>query len=305
MKKRTAIFIFFFISSSFLFAQVPTWKVNEPDYQYTMTIVSKLNMDGVQLTNPNDMIGAFVGNTCRGVSKLTYVASTKTYYAYLTVFSNTAGELITFYLYNSTNNKIVKVNKTISFAAYQNVGNLYQSYSVAEPALSDKAEMLTFDFLNIKTLSSSISPGAIKINLPKTATLNSLTPIFTLSKGANLFKNRVQQLTGTNATDFTTPVVYEVLSEDESILSSYIVNVTQIIEPAKFYKKDAVCSKLGAIRILSNNEGSLAQISYNGVQVTGKTILNGEAIFDGLLSGTYIATIGSDSKTVIINQKTK
>jgi hypothetical protein len=303
MKKTTTIFIFFLAFTSRLFAQAPIWKVNEPDYQYTMTIVSKLNMDGTQLTNSNDMVAAFVGTTCRGVCKPTYVATTKSYYAYLTVFSNTPGELITFYLYNSTNNKIVKVNKTIPFAAYQNFGNLYQSYSVAEPALSDKADLLTFEFLNIKTLSSSINAGVIKVNLPKSTSINNLTPVFTLSKGANLFKNSKIQLSGTNASDFTSPVIFEVLSEDESKISTYTVNVTQVIEPPKFYKKDAVCAALGAIRVVYASEGTLAQISYNGKQVASKAIVNGEAIFDGLMSATYVATIGADSKTIIINQK--
>lgn len=303
MIKRITIFIFLVVSFSSVYAQIPGWKANEPDYQFTMTIVSKLNMDGVQLVNPNDMVAAFVGNTCRGVSKLTYVASAKTYYAYLTVFSNTPGEVITFYIYNSVANKIVKVNKTISFAAYQNIGNLYQSYSIAEPALSDKAEMLTFGFLNIKASSNSITPGLVKINIAKNNALSNLTPVFTLSKGANLFKNKILQPTGTSPSDFTSPVVFEVLSEDESTLSSYTVNVTQVIEPAIFYKKDAVCSKLGAIRVLSNNEGAVAQISYNGKQVASKAILNGEAIFVGLLSGTYVATIGNDNKTIVINQK--
>ena len=297
MIKRITIFIFLVVSFSSVYAQIPGWKANEPDYQFTMTIVSKLNMDGVQLVNPNDMVAAFVGNTCRGVSKLTYVASAKTYYAYLTVFSNTPGEVITFYIYNSVANKI------ISFAAYQNIGNLYQSYSIAEPALSDKAEMLTFGFLNIKASSHSITTGLVKINIPKSNALSNLTPVFTLSKGANLFKNKILQPSGTNSLDFSSPVVFEVLSEDESTLTSYTVNVTQVIEPAIFYKKDAVCSKLGAIRVLSNNEGAVAQISYNGKQVASKAILNGEAIFDGLLSGTYVATIGNDNKTIVINQK--
>ena len=58
MKKSAAIFISFIFLSSILFAQVPVWKVNEPDYQFTMTIVAKLNMDGIQLTNKNDLVGA-------------------------------------------------------------------------------------------------------------------------------------------------------------------------------------------------------------------------------------------------------
>jgi len=303
MKKIILLFSFLLIIASTLHAQIPDWKVIEPNYQYTMTIVSKLNMDGVQLTSSNDMVAAFVGNTCRGVSKLTYVASANTYYAYLTVFSNTPGEAITFYIYNSKNNKVVKVTKTINFVAYQNIGNLFQSFSIAEPALNDKADVLTFDFLNIKTLFSSINQGSIKLNISESYALNNLTPVYTLSKGAILLKNRIPQTSGNTAINFLAPVNYEVLSEDESTLNVFTVNVTQVIDPPLFYKKDAVCAALGAIRIVSKREGTLAQLSYNGKQIDSKPVTNGEVVFSGLLSGTYIATIGTDAKAITINLK--
>ena len=305
MKKKASFFLFFLACSSILYAQVPIWKVNEPDFQYTMTIVSKFNMDGVQLTNQNDMVGAFVGATCRGVSKLTYVASAKSYYAFLTIFSNTPGETITFYLYNSTKNKIVKVTKTLAFAAYQNYGNLFQSYSIAEPALNDKSDMLSFDFLNIKSLSSAITPGSVKLIISESYPLNNLKPVFTLSKGAVLLKNRIVQPSGINADNFTTAINYEVLSEDESTLTSYIVNVTQSLDPTLFYKKDAVCTALGAIRVVSKREGSTVQLSYNGKQTDSKPLTNGEAIFTGLVSGTYVATLGNENKVIVINLKVK
>lgn len=305
VKKIALIFIFFLGTASCLLSQAPGWKANEPDYQHTMTFVAKLNMDGVQLVGSNDLVGAFVGTTCRGVSKLTYVASAKSYYAYLTVFSNTPGETITFYLYSSANNKIVKVSKTINFVAYQNLGNLFQSYSIAEPTLNDKADILTFDFLNIKSLSSSITPGSVKVSISESFPLNSLTPVFTLSKGANLLKNRIIQSTGSIAMSFTAAVNYEVLSQDESTLSSYTVNVTHAQDPPLFYKKDAVCSTLGAIKVVSKREGSAVQLSLNGKLMDTKAVTNGEAIFLNLATGTYVATIGNDYKVIIINLKVK
>ena len=305
IKKFALLFITLLGLSTSLLSQAPSWKANEPDYQYTMTFVAKLNMDGAQLVGANDMVGAFVGTTCRGVSKLTYVASAKSYYAYLTVFSNSPGETITFYLYNSANSKIVKVSKTINFIAYQNFGNLFQSYSIAEPTLNDKADILTFDFLNIKSLSSSITPGSVKVSISESFPLNGLTPVFTLSKGASLLKNRIIQTTGSIAVNFTTAVNYEVLSEDESTLTNYTVNVTQVQDPPLFYKKDAVCSILGAIKVVSKREGSAVQLSLNGKLIDTKSVTNGEAIFLNLVTGTYVATIGNDYKVIIINLKGK
>ena len=51
-----------------------------------MTIVAKLNIAGVQLTHPNDMVSAFVGDKIRGVAKLVYVPQIASYYAYLTIY---------------------------------------------------------------------------------------------------------------------------------------------------------------------------------------------------------------------------
>jgi hypothetical protein len=305
IKKITLLFISLLALSTSLMSQAPSWKVNEPDYQHTMTFVAKLNMDGVLLNGQNDMVGAFVGTTCRGVSKPTYVASSKSYYAYLTVFSNTSGETISFQLFNSSNNKVVKVSKTIGFVANQSVGNLFQAYSIAEPTLNNKADILTFDFLNIKSLSSNITPGSVKIPISESYPLNNLTPVFTLSKGANLLKNRIIQTTGSIAINFTTAVNYEVLSEDESTLTNYTVNVTQVQDPPLFYKKDAVCSALGAIKVVSKREGSAVQLSLNGKLIDNKSVTNGEAIFLNLVTGTYVATIGNDYKVIIINLKGK
>jgi hypothetical protein len=305
MKKIAVIFSFILSSTVQVFAQAPDWKVNESSYQYTMTIQAKLNVDGVTLANQNDMVGAFVGNTCRGVAKLTYIASTKSYYAYLTIYSNTANEAITFSIFNSTNNKITKVTKPISFNANQHIGNLFQSYSIAEPALNNKAEIVSFDFLNIKTLSSIITPSSVTLKISESFPLDNLKPVFVLSKGASLLRNRVGITSGAIATSFLTPLSYEVLSEDESTLSSYTVSVSQTLDPPLFYKKDAVCATLGAIKVVSKREGSTVQLSYNGKLMDSKPVINGEAVFLNLMTGSYAVTIGADYKVIVINLKVK
>jgi hypothetical protein len=305
MKKIAVIFSLILSSAVQIFAQAPDWKVNESSYQYTMTIQAKLNVDGVTLANQNDMVGAFVGTTCRGVAKLTYVATTKSYYAYLTVYSNTANEAITFSIFNSTNNKITKVTKPINFVANQHIGNLFQSYSIAEPALNNKAEIVSFDFLNIKTLSSVITPNSVTLKISESYPLDNLKPVFVLSKGASLLRNRVGITSAAVATSFLTPLSYEVLSEDESTLSSYTVSVSQTLDPPLFYKKDAVCSTLGAIKVVSKREGSTVQLSYNGKLMDSKPVVNGEAVFLNLMTGSYSVTIGADYKVIVINLKVK
>ncbi len=303
MKKRAIILLFFLVSFGRLFAQIPTWKVNESDYQYTMTFVAKLNLDGVPLTNSNDLVGAFVGTTCRGVSKLTYVASANSYFAYLTVFSNTPDEVITFYLFDSSKIKITKVSKTIQFVAYQHLGNLFQSYSIAEPALNNKAEIVSFDFLNIKTITSLISSGSVKLGISQGNPLTDLTPVYVLSNGARLYKNRILQSSGTTSMSFSAPVTFEVLSEDESTLVSYTVEVTPTLVPAVFYKKDEVCYEGGVIKVLFPIEKENVVLTKGGFTLSTQSITAGQALFSNLTEGTYQISVGGNVKEIKINLK--
>ena len=305
MKKIAFVFTLLLIACHSVFAQTPNWVVNENDYQYTMTFVAKLNAGGKRLVNKNDKVAAFVGNTCRGISGVSYVASEKNYYAFLTVFSNTQGEAISFKLYDSAGNKITNVSKTIVFVINEHKGNLFQSYSIAEPALNHLSELLSFSFMNITSLSSLISNGTAKINISESYPLNNLKPIFTLSKGANLFKDRVLQNSGEVTDNFSSVITYEVLSEDESTLSNYKINVGQVTDPTLFYKKDAVCYARGAIKIVSKQEGTSVQVTSNGKAVATKKITNGEALFPNLNAGSYIATIGNEWKIINIILKEK
>ena len=76
------------------YGQAPGWSVNESDFQYTMSFVGFLNVNGTTLSSTQDKVAAFVDGTCRGVANLIYVSNQDRYYAYLTVFSNQDGETI-------------------------------------------------------------------------------------------------------------------------------------------------------------------------------------------------------------------
>lgn len=305
MKIATFLFIQFYFSSNVLFGQAPNWSVDENAYQYSMTFVAKLNVNGKQLVSTNDKVAAFVGNTCRGTSGVTYVASKNTYYAYLTVFSNTQDEVINFKLYDSANDKVVNVSKQVSFKVNEHRGNLFQSYSIAEPALNNKSEVLSFDFKDIKSVTATINNDKINISVYDIHSLTTLKPVFTLSKGAKLLKDRVAQNSGDNTVNFSSEVTYEVLSEDESSLSSYTVSVKQVPTPTFFYKKDAVCYAGGVIKVVSNKEGISVTINKNGKELVSKKIINGEAVFPNLDVDSYIVSIGSETKLINIALKTK
>lgn len=305
MKKTAFSFILLLLAFPTLLAQAPSWSVDESAYQYTMTFVAKLNVDGYQLIAPNDKVAAFANTTCRGVSGVTYVANEASYYAYLTVFSNTQDEDIYFKLYESATNKITVVSKQIKFKVNEHIGNLFQSFSIAEPALNDKNDILTFNFLDTKSVASVINNEQVTISLHDSYNLKDLKPIFTLSKGAKLLKNRIAQKSGEFTDDFSTEIIYEVLSEDESSLCSYTINVNQIITPTLFYKKDAVCYAGGAIKVVSTQEGATVKVNSNGKTILTKKITSGEALFTNLKDDSYIVSIGDELKLINIILKTK
>lgn len=303
MKKRAFCFLIALIPFCTLFAQMPNWSVNENEYQYTMTFVAKLNIDGKQLKGSTDKVGAFVGTTCRGTSGVTYIASQNSYFAYLTLFSNTQNEEIYFKIYDSATDKITVVTKKVVFEANEHKGNLFQSYSIAEPALNSKAEILTFGFNEITPITTLINTNSIVISVYENNVITNLNPIFSLSKGAQLFKNKVIQNSGATPTDFSTKLTYEVLSEDESTLTTYTVEVDKTVRQTLFYKKDAVCNTEGIIKVVSSQEGEKVTISANGTTIGTKQVTNGEVIFPNLGVNSYIVTIGNEWKLVNINFK--
>lgn len=305
MKKASLYFLLFFILNTEIFAQVPNWVVNENEYQYTMTIIAKLNVDGRQLINGNDRVGAFVGNSCRGVSGVTYISSKKNYYAFITLFSNQQGEVLTFKIFDQVTNKTTLVGKKIVFNINEHKGNLNQSYSIAEPALNNISEIITFNFKGIPSLTSIINTGSVKVNISESFSMTNLKPVFILSKGASIFENGVIQISGEFTKNFSSIVNYEVMSEDESTINNYKVYVSQIPDPTLYYKKDAVCYSRGSIKVVSKKEGSVVQLTSNGSAYATKIITNGEALFTELNPGSYIATLGTEFKIINIILKLK
>ena len=75
-----------------VFEQEPNWEVNPNNYQYSMNIIGKLAIDDVISDDPNDMIGAFVNDTCRGVVHLSYISDYDASLAFLDIYSNQASE---------------------------------------------------------------------------------------------------------------------------------------------------------------------------------------------------------------------
>jgi hypothetical protein len=283
--------------------QSPNWSVNENNFQYTMTFVGFLNVDGITLSSTNDKVGAFVGNECRGVANLIYVESQKKYFAYLTVFSNQNNESVSFKIYNSTKNEIKDIDKSKNFTVNENYGNLFQAYSFASPSLSSDASIANISFKNVDVKNIAIEGSTITIYLNAEQNITALNTIFQLSPGANIYIGTIKHISEANSINYTNPVHFQVLSEDQSVLKQWTVIVKKGSGNVVYYKKDAVCYEGGAIKVLFSTENETVRLMSGEITIGNQIITNGQAVFNNLNEGTYKIVVGGDVKEIVINLK--
>lgn len=69
-------------------APEPDWNVDPEDYQYSMNLTGVVSIEGIESTDTEDMVGAFVDGQCRGVTHLKYIPSSDRYFAFLDIYSN-------------------------------------------------------------------------------------------------------------------------------------------------------------------------------------------------------------------------
>jgi hypothetical protein len=225
MKNYLILFLAFFTVKNSV-AQDPNWTVNTSNYQYSMTFTTFLNVNGKTLTATTDKVAAFVNGEVRGVANVTYVASANKYVAYLSVYANNSGETINFKMYDSATENVLNIDKTQNFVIDGHLGGVFQSYSIASPALNNQAVLNSFSFSNVTPVSQSINNQKINVVVPSGIDVTNLIAQFSVSSGANFFVESVQQVSSTSDQNFTNIVLYKLLSEDETVLIEYDVTVS-------------------------------------------------------------------------------
>ncbi|WDF57984.1 hypothetical protein PQ462_14775 [Flavobacterium sp. KACC 22758] len=300
MRNYIHIAILLFIISNTAFGQSPDWSVNENKFQYTMSFEGFINVDGKTLTSSSDKVAAFVNGECRGIASPIYVQTEKKYVVYLTVFSNTDNEIVNFKIYDAANNAVKNVEKTKVFENNKHYGDLFQSYSFASPALKSETEIIDFSLKDLKA-AKTIQGSQITLYAGKGTNVTTLNALFELSLGAKLFIGTTNKISGSNSIDFTNPVKFQILSEDQSVVKQWTVTVK--LGSAVFYKKDAVCYAGGVIKVLYDENEVKADLTKDGVKISSQNIQNGQAVFNDLQTGKYIVSVGGTDKEIVINQK--
>lgn len=222
--KNTLFVLLLLFMAQMAHAQAPNWEVTPNDYQYTMTVTAFLNVDGRTLTSEKDKVGAFVGDELRGTANVIYIEGVDRHLAYLTVYANGVGEEVSFKIYDSSNGSVVGVERTLDFVIDEHYGSVLMAYSIAAPALNSEALFYEFGFKEVAAIFTEISEENIEIALRPGQSVAELVPEFVTSDGAKVYVGD-SLVADTAKLDFTLPIFYTVVSEDESSFTVYQISV--------------------------------------------------------------------------------
>jgi len=241
----------------------PDWTVSHNDFQHSMTITAILNIEGTESNDENDILGVFVKNECRGISKPTYVLSFDKHLLYTMIFSNiNQGDTLTFKIYDASTDKIIPLNDSIIFTADLSIGTSDNPYIFKTPVA--KADFLNFSF------SEQVSPAevdnknqTIKIDIRTDSDITNLIASFTLSEGAKAYVNEIFQESGVISNDFSDTLKYTVVSSDEQNQKKWLVIVKRILNNEAKFLDFSVPNQIGESMINPDTKNIYINISGN------------------------------------------
>ena len=69
-------------------SEEPLWAVNTSDYEESMNVIGSLEIIGVPSQDEDDIVGAFIGNVCRGVARPKYMQKFDGYFVTMDIYGN-------------------------------------------------------------------------------------------------------------------------------------------------------------------------------------------------------------------------
>jgi len=92
-------------------AQAPNWSVDPGQYENTLTATIEVRVDGALSTDPDDVLGAFVGETARGTARVDRAEGL----FFLTVYGTEAGRTVRFRVYDASSDVVRTAERTLTF----------------------------------------------------------------------------------------------------------------------------------------------------------------------------------------------
>jgi hypothetical protein len=132
----------------------PGWSVTPGNYDLDGSVTAAVFLGATQVGGAGDLLGAFVGEECRGVTEAVETPS-QTYIFFLRVYSNQAsGEFMTFKFYDSSADSVDHIAESIEFAHNMTVGSVgspfplhinHPPYVPSGPSPAHTAEQVPID----------------------------------------------------------------------------------------------------------------------------------------------------------------
>ena len=98
-----------------------------------------LHIDDTESNDPNDMIGAFVGDECRGVTRPVYIDGIERSLAFLLIHSNAAeGEEVRFRAFDADAGVIYDIEEELACGADAVTGTVLEPFALSAGAVHDE-----------------------------------------------------------------------------------------------------------------------------------------------------------------------
>jgi len=154
-------------AGSYFLSQKPDWAVDVRAYEYNMTITGVLEYGDEEVQDSSLIIGAFAGDTCRGVAQLKYLPSLDRYFAFLSVYAGSAeGDSLHFRVYYPEEEKTRQVEELLVFQNDQVAGDLESPFAFTVIPIGD--ELVPYDFYLRQNYPNPFNPiTTIEYGLPK------------------------------------------------------------------------------------------------------------------------------------------
>jgi hypothetical protein len=217
----------------FAVEEVTTWKpssiwtLNPGEFEYSMNIIAIVSANQVaNILQAGDEIGAFVGNQVRGTATPVFIEALNAYMVFLTVYSDVAGEAISFKFFSHADQQIYPIVESNTFSINGLSGTVEQPVILTLGTPSSSTDILpegwTFDAspnpasASVYFSISTPTPGPATLQLFDVRSQKVDEVKVTLASGAN-------KLEWVNAASMPRGVYYATLVKENTVMQTKVL----------------------------------------------------------------------------------
>jgi len=146
----------------------PLWAVNANDYEGSMNVIGKLFVDGTESNDADDIVGAFIGEECRGVANLQYSARYDSYYVTMDIYGDATDNEseVTFRAYDASTGTlypVVNPDAAVEYAPMALQGSYAEPVQLTTDNFIEQTIELKegWNWMSLYVTADDMSPNAI------------------------------------------------------------------------------------------------------------------------------------------------